>query len=50
MIEESLLSKSSSKYLLWAQNSYLMTCGSFLYPPQILLEQEETFNLDKKNL
>ena len=26
-----------------------MTYGSFLYPPQIHLEQEEPLNLDKEN-
>ena len=26
-----------------------MTHGSFLYPPQIHLEQEEPLNLDKEN-
>ena len=26
-----------------------MTYGSFLYPPQIHLEQEDPFNLDIKN-
>ena len=26
-----------------------MTYGSFLYPPQIHLEQEDPFNLDEEN-